>query len=84
LDYKAERGEWRGRIPYGFRINNEGVLVEDPEEIANIIRMKRAYRKGQSTRAIAKRFGVGKSTVHKIVTTDLRKIKSFRQPAYAV
>jgi transposase-like protein len=38
---------------------------------------------GQSVQAIAKRFGVYKSTVDKMVTTDLRKIKSFRQPAFA-
>lgn len=81
LDYKADQGEWCGRIPYGFKIDDSGKLVEDAVQIANIGKMKRAYRRGQSVRAIAKRFGASKSTVHKLVITDLRRTKSFRQPA---
>lgn len=80
LRYKRERGEWVGRIPYGFKIE-KGRLVEDPEKIANIKKMKKAHRRGQSVRKIAERFGVSKSTVHKIVTTDLRVLKSFRESA---
>jgi len=79
LDYKADQGEWCGRIPYGFKIDDAGKLVEDAAQIANIVKMKRAHRRGQSVRAIAKRFNVSKSTVHKVVTTDLRVLKSFRQ-----
>ena len=41
LRYKRERGEWVGRVPYGFKIAPDGRLVEDPEEIKNIQRMKR-------------------------------------------
>ena len=81
LRYKQERGEWVGRIPYGFKIDEDGRLVEDPEKIANILKMKKAHRRGQSVRKIAAKYGVSKSTVHKIVTTDLRLLKSFRQPA---
>ena len=83
LRYKQERGEWCGRVPYGFKIVDK-VLVEDPVQIANIQRMKKAHRRGQSVRKIAARFGISKSTAHKLVTTDLRVLKSFRQPAAAI
>ena len=82
LRYKREKGEWCGRIPYGFKVVDK-VLVEDPVQMDNIRKMKKAYRRGRSVRAIAARFGVSKSTVHKIVTTDLRVLKSFRTPALA-
>ena len=83
LQYKKDKGEWCGRIPYGFKVVDK-VLVEDPEQMNNIRKMKKAHRRGRSVRAIAARFGVSKSTVHKIVTTDLRVLKSFRQPATVI
>lgn len=52
--------------------------IPDPEEMNNICRMKKAHRRGQLVRKIAERFGLSKSTVHKVVTTDLRGLKSFR------
>ena len=76
LRYKRERGEWVGRIPYGFKIGPDGRLVEDPEEMKNIQRMKRLRRRGWSYREIAERFGVGIATVHYLVNTDLRRIKA--------
>jgi len=72
LDHKADKGEWRGRIPYGFRIREDGKLEEDPEEFENIRRMKREHHRGRSIRAIAAKYGLGKSTVQRLVTTDLR------------
>jgi DNA invertase Pin-like site-specific DNA recombinase len=80
LDYKADQGEWCGRIPYGFKVVGKK-LVEDPVQMQAIESMKRMHRRGQSVRTIAAKFNLGKSTVHKIVTTDLRELKSFRQPA---
>lgn len=82
LDYKANQGEWSGRIPYGFKIVDKA-LTEDPAQMKAIESMKRMHRRGQSVRKIAGKFGVSKSTVHKIVTTDLRALKSFRQAAIA-
>ena len=76
LRFKRSRGEWVGRIPYGFKIDESGRLVEDPEAMKAIQRMKRAYRRGQSVRKIAARFGVSKSTVHKVIRTDLRALKA--------
>jgi len=76
LRYKRERGEWVGRVPYGFKIAPDGRLVEDPEEIKNIQRMKRLRRRGWSYREIAERFGLGVATVYYLVNTDLRRIKA--------
>lgn len=75
LDYKKSQGEWVGQIPFGFKIEN-GKLVEDPEKMKAIKAMKRMHRRGQSVRTIAAKFEVGKSTVHKVVTTDLRVLKA--------
>lgn len=83
LDYKADQSEWCGRIPYGFKIVDK-VLVEDPAQMKAIESMKRMHRRGQSVRTIAAKFNLGKSTVHKLVTTDLRELKSFRQAAAAI
>jgi DNA invertase Pin-like site-specific DNA recombinase len=75
LDHKATVGEWRGRVPFGFRINEAGKLVEDANAMGAIESMKRAHRRGKSVRRLADEYGVSKSTVHKVVTTDLRTIK---------
>ena len=76
LDHKADKGEWRGRIPYGFRIGEDGKLEEDPEQFGNIRRMKREHHRGRSIRAIADKYGVGKSTVQRLLTTDLRLLRN--------
>ena len=76
LRFKRERGEWVGRVPYGFKIGPDGRLVEDPEEIKNIQRMKRLRRRGRSYREIAERFGLSVATVYYLVNTDLRKLRS--------
>ena len=75
LEYKRSQGEWCGRIPFGFRINEDGKLVEDPEAMRVIESLKRAHRRGQSMGNLAKRHNLAKSTVHKLVTTDLRVLK---------
>jgi len=74
LDYKRDRGEWIGRVPFGFRVE-DAKLVENPEEMKAIVSMKRGYRRGQSLSTIARKHGVSKSTVYRIVTTDLRELR---------
>jgi len=76
LRFKRERGEWVGRVPYGFKIGPDGRLVEDPEEIKNIQQMKRLRRRGRSYREIAERFGLSVATVYYLVNTDLRKLRN--------
>lgn len=76
LDHKAEKGEHVGRIPYGFRIGESGKLIENPEEIQNVRRMKREHHRGRSIREIAEKYELGKSTVQKLLTTDLRLLRN--------
>jgi len=76
LRFKRERGEWVGRIPYGFRIGPDGRLVEDPEGIRNIRRMKRLRRRGRSYREIANRFGISVGLAYELINTDLRRWKA--------
>ena len=76
LDHKAEKGEHVGRIPYGFRIGEDGKLEEDPEQFENIRKMKREHSRGKSIREIAARYGVGKSTAQRLISTDLRLLRN--------
>ena len=76
LDYKAERGEWRGRVPFGFRINEDAKLAEDADALKTIQAIKRSRRRsGTSIRDLAKRYGVSTGTIHKIISTDLRILR---------
>ncbi len=77
LETKRSRGEWLGRVPYGFTVV-EGRLVEDPLQMKRIVEMKRAHRRGKSYREIAARFEVSVATAHRLVKTDLRLLKRGR------
>lgn len=80
LDHKTEKGEHVGRIPYGFAIGESGKLIEKPEEIQNIRKMKREHHRGRSIREIAEKYSLGKSTVQKLLTTDLRLLRNKGEP----
>jgi len=70
---KAQRA-WSGRPPFGFALRN-GILVEDHDRIERIQRMKWLHRKGRSYRQIALEFGISVGTAHRLVKTDLRKLR---------
>ena len=76
LAHKKNKGEWAGRIPYGFLIGDNGMLEENPDEIKNIQKIKRMKRQGVSIRAIADRIGLSKSVVHRIIKVNLRTLKA--------
>jgi len=67
-------GTWQGRVPFGFHAAN-GRLVEDPDRLERIIDMKRAHRHGASYRRIARDHGISIATAHRLVKTDLRKLR---------
>lgn len=77
LETKRSRGDWLGRVPYGF-IVVDGRLAEDPVQMKHIVDMKRAHRRGKSYREIAARFGISVATAHRLVNTDLRLLKRGR------
>jgi len=76
LAHKKANGEHCGRIPFGFGIGEDGKLHEVPEQMKTIAAMKRMAGRGASVRTIAAKHGVCKTTAHKIVTTDMRIIRS--------
>ena len=76
LQHKRNQGEWTGKVPFGFRINESGKLEEDPEEIERIQKIKRAKRRGRSYRQIAETYDVSLSLAHKLVNTNLRTLKA--------
>lgn len=77
LRYKRDQGQWAaGRVPFGFRIGQDGRLEEDPEQMRIIRAIKRARRRGRSYREIARRYGLNVATVYKLVNTDLRALKA--------
>jgi len=55
--YKRERGEWVGRVPYGFRRNGKGIEVF-PEEFDQLTEAARRYVAGESLRQIAADLGM--------------------------
>jgi len=75
LSYKKEKGEWCGRVPYGFMVQDSR-LVENPDQIKTIQKAKRLKRQGKSYRAISKVINLPLGTVYNIVNTNLRSMKS--------
>jgi DNA invertase Pin-like site-specific DNA recombinase len=65
LAHKKEKGEHCGRVPFGFRIGDDGTLEKDPEQQKAIARMKRLRRAGHTFRGIAKRLNVPLATVYR-------------------
>jgi DNA invertase Pin-like site-specific DNA recombinase len=55
--YKRERGEWVGRVPYGFRRNGKGIEVF-PEEFDQLTEAAQRYVTGESLRTIASDLGM--------------------------
>ena len=76
LAHKKEKGEHCGRVPYGFRMAEDGTLEKDPGQQEGIVAIKRLRRSGKSVRQISARLSVPKSTVHRILNTHLRSPNS--------
>lgn len=75
LSYKKEKGEWCGRVPFGFMVKDNH-LIENPEQIRTIQKAKRLKREGKSYRAISKAINLPLGTVYNIVNTNLKSMKS--------
>lgn len=76
LAHKKEKGEHCGRVPYGFRMAEDGTLEKDPGQQEAIATIKRLRRSGKSVRQISTRLSVPKSTVHRILKIHLRSPNS--------
>jgi DNA invertase Pin-like site-specific DNA recombinase len=75
LSHKKDKGEWCGRIPFGFKVEDNH-LVEDPEQIKVIQKAKRLRRSGKSMRDIANTVNLSLGYVHKMLNTNLKTVKA--------
>ena len=76
LGQKKRKGQWIGRRPTGFRINEGGRLEEDPDVIKMIARAKRLRREGASFGDISRALGTPKTTIYRLINTNLRRLKA--------
>lgn len=54
LQYKKDKGERVGHVPFGMMLDDDGVnLVENKEETSIIKKIKKLYQQGKSVRVIA-------------------------------
>ena len=74
MQSRETRRAWPGRPPFGFALQ-DGILVEDSDRIERIQRMKSLHRHGKSYRKIALEFGISVGSAHRLVKTDLRKLR---------
>jgi site-specific DNA recombinase len=51
----AKRGEWQGRAPLGYRVENKRLVLGDPEDVQTIHDIFAWYLRGDSLRAIMRR-----------------------------
>ena len=75
LAHKKQRGEWTGRVPFGFRVMHKR-LVEDPDQIQVIKKAKRLRRSGKSLREISKALNLSLGYVHKAIKVNLKTVKA--------
>jgi len=78
LRSRKHRRAWAGRPPFGFSLR-DGTLVEDEDRIARIQQMKSLHRRGKSYRKIALAFDISIGTAHRLVKTDLRRLRRIAQ-----
>jgi len=75
LAHKKRIGEWCGRVPFGYKIEDNR-LVEDEEAMKAIKKAKRLRSIGKPYRDISRSTGLSLGYVHKAINTDLRTIKA--------
>jgi len=72
LANKKTNGEWVGRIPFGYRVGESGILEKDEDEQRTIERIRRLRKKGRSYRDIAKTVGIGRQAVSNLLNGNIR------------
>lgn len=75
LSYKRGRREWMGRVPFGYKVEDNH-LVEDADAMQIIQKAKRMKSQGKSIRDISGALNLSVGYVHRVVNTDIRKIKN--------
>lgn len=75
LAYKRSQGAWLGKIPFGFKLDAQGRLMEDQAQLKMIERIKAMRRAHRSFRQIASELGISPATAHRLAKTPLGKRK---------
>lgn len=75
LNHKRTKGEWIGRKPTGFKMNEGGRLEEDPDALKMIARAKRLRRRGASFGSISRALEMPKTTIYRLVNANLKNRK---------
>lgn len=75
LNHKRTKGEWVGRKPTGFKLNEDGRLEADPQALKMVAKAKRLRRKGASFGSISRDLGMPKTTIYRLVNASLRHRK---------
>lgn len=63
-----------GWPPYGFSLNDEGNLVENPEEVALVVTAKSLHAQRYSLRAIARELGTNKRTGRDFDASQIKRM----------
>jgi site-specific DNA recombinase len=75
LSFKRQKKEWMGRIPFGYKVEDSH-LVEDATAMLIIQKAKRMKAQGKTIRDISGTLKLSVGYVHRVVNTDIRKIKN--------
>lgn len=75
LQNKRRNGEWVGRVPFGFQVQ-DGKLIEDPRQMAAIKKIKRLKGQGMTVRQISELIPLSIATISRLTSTHLSKYKS--------
>jgi len=67
LANKKANGQWTGRVPFGYRVAENGKLIKDSKQQKTIAKIRRLHRQGKSYRAISEAVGVNFMTVSRLV-----------------
>lgn len=67
--YKRERGEWVGRVPFGWRRNGKGLEI-DPPQLAVLEEAARRYVAGESLRTVAGDLGMHHPNLARMLRSD--------------
>ena len=68
--YKQKRGQWIGRVPYGFRRNDSKAIEVDPETFPVLEQIARRYVGGESLRRIASDLGMLHTTLARMLRSN--------------
>lgn len=83
LRCKQRQGYWLGRVPFGYSMTEEGRLTKKVEEYQILSKAHNLRCEGFTIRSIADRLKLPKSTVHRIFTSESKRLQACLVPLTA-